>query len=257
MALDDGITPDILASQPGITSADLQGYGSSGAQIDPSGGFSTGQMIGAGALGLGALGVGSMLAQGPGNVPPQYLQAEGQVPWLQNTGQQIVGQGQGMVSQGQSALAMAQAGQLTPEQQAQVNVYGTGLTNQARQMYANMGVNPDKDTSFLSTTADIDTKVNAMAQAQIQTTIQLGLGEVSGGNSLIGQGSGMENAANQILLQAGQAQLQLDQQYSSSLSSAFGAIGSLFGAVAGASVGGPVGASAGSAAGGALGKMFS
>lgn len=251
MALDDGITPEILASQPGITSADLQGYGSSGAQIDPSG-FSTGQMLGAGALGLGALGVGSMLAQGPGNLPSSYLQAEGQVPYLQSTGQGFIEQGSGMVGQGQEALAMGQRGELTPEQQAQLKVYSGGLTNQARQMYANMGVNPDKDTSFLSTTADIDAKVNAMAQQQIQTTIQLGLGEVSGGNSLISQGSGMENAANQILLQAGQAQIQQDKDYSSSLSSAFAAIGTLFGAVAG----GPAGAAVGSAAGKVAGGMF-
>jgi hypothetical protein len=241
----------------GLDASDYGGYGTGGNLTDPSSGFSTGQMLGAGALGLGALGVGSMLAQGPGNLPPQFGQMEGQVPWLQSTGQSIVGQGQGMVTSGQQALQMAQNGQLTPEQQAQVNVYGTGLTNQARQMYANMGVNPDKDTSFISTTAQIDQQVNAMAQSQIQSTIQLGLGEVSGGSSLIGQGNGMENAANQILLQAGQAQLQMDQQYSSSLSSAFGAIGSLFGAVAGGAVGGPVGATAGSAAGGALGKMFS
>jgi hypothetical protein len=242
---------------PGLDASDYGGYGTGGNLTDPTSGISSGTLLGAGALGLGALGVGSMLSQGPGNLPASYLQAEGQVPYLQQTGQSIIGQGQGLVGQGQSALAMAQAGQLTPEQQAQVNVYGTGLTNQTRQMYANMGINPDKDTSFISSTADIDTKVNAMAQAQIQSTIQLGLGEVSGGNSLISQGGGMENAANQILLQAGQAQLQLDQQYSSSLSSAFGAIGSLFGAVAGAAVGGPAGGAAGSAAGGALGKLFS
>jgi hypothetical protein len=253
MALDDGITPDILASQPGITSADLGGYGATGNQIDPSGGFSTGQMLGAGALGLGALGVGSLLAQGPGNLPPAYLQAESQVPWLQTTGQQIVGEGQGMVTSGQQALEMAQAGELTPEQQAQLKVYSGGLTNQARQMYANMGINPDADTSFISTTADIDTKVNAMAQAQIQTTIQLGLGEVSGGNSLINSGAGFESAANNILLQAGEAQLKLDQNYSSSLSSAFAAIGSLFGAVAG----GPAGAAIGGAAGKLGGSLFS
>lgn len=218
-----------------------------------SGSSSSSSLLGAGALGLGALGVGSLLAQGPGPLPSQYGQLEGQVPYLQQTGQGLIGEGQGLVGQGQQALGMAQAGQLTPEQQAQVSVYGTGLTNQARQMYANMGVNPDKDTSFLSTTADIDTKVNAMAQQQIQTTIQLGLGEMSGGNSLISSGSGMENAANQILLQAGQAQLQQDQSYSSSLSSAFSAIGTMFGAV----MGGPAGAAAGGAAGKLAGGLFS
>jgi hypothetical protein len=217
------------------------------------GGFTGGQLLGAGALGLGALGVGSLIAQGPGNLPAGFTQAEGQVPYLQQTGQGLIGSGTGLVGTGEQALAMAQAGQLTPEQQAQLKVYSGGLTNQARQMYANMGINPDKDTSFLSTTADIDTKVNAMAQAQIQTTIQLGLGEISGGNSLISSGSGFESAANNILLQAGQAQLQQDKDYSSSLASAFGAIGTLFGAVAG----GPAGAAVGGAAGKLGGSLFS
>ena len=66
--------------------------------------------------------------------------------------------------------------------------------------------------------------VNAMAQSQIQSTIQLGLGEISGGSSLIGQGLGFDNAANQILLQAGQAQLQQDKNYSDSLTSVFSGI---------------------------------
>jgi hypothetical protein len=238
---------------PGLDASDYGGYGTGGNLTNPSGGFTNGQLLGAGALGLGALGVGSLIAQGPGSLPAGFQQAEGQVPYLQQTGQGLIGQGSGLVGQGQEALAMAQAGQLTPEQAAQVKVYGTGLTNQARQMYANMGVNPDADTSFLSTTADIDTKVNALAQAQIQTTIQLGLGEISGGNSLIGQGQGFESAANNILLQAGQAQIQQDKDYSSSLSSAFAAIGTLFGAVAGGPAGAAVGGAAGKAAGGLFG----
>jgi hypothetical protein len=192
------------------------------------GGLNGSQLGGAAALGVGALGFGSILAKGESPLPAQYGQAEGQVPWLQSTGQGLVGQGSGLVSQGQSALAMAQAGQLTPEQQAQLSVYGSGLTNQARQQFYNMGQNPDQSTAFLSTTADIDAHINAMAQQQIQTTIQLGLGEISSGNSLISQGAGFENAGNQILLQAGQAQLQQDKDYSSSLTSAFSSIGSLF-----------------------------
>jgi hypothetical protein len=237
----------------GLDASDYGGYGTGGNLTSPSSGFSNGQLLGAGALGLGALGVGSLIAQGPGQLPSQFGQAQGQVPYLQQTGQGLIGSGSGLVGQGEQAIAAAQAGQLTPEQQAQVNVYGSGLTNQARQMYYNMGVNPDKDTSFLSTTADIDTKVNAMAQAQIANTITLGLGEITGGSSLISQGQGFESAANNILLAAGEAQLKQDQQYSSSLSSAFSAIGTLFGAVAG----GPAGAAVGGAAGKLGGSLFS
>lgn len=183
---------------------------------------------GAAALGVGALGIGALLAQGPGQLPPEFGQLEAGVPGLQQEAATVEGQGGQLVSQGQSALDMAQHGVLTPEQQAQLKVYSTGLTNQARQQYAAMGRNPDQDTSFVSQTANIDTQVNAMAQQQIQSTIQLGLGQISGGSSLIGQGLGFENAANQALLAAGEAQMKLDQQYSSSLTSAFTAIGSMF-----------------------------
>lgn len=203
--------------------------GGSSSSSGPLGGVSAGT-LGAGALGIGALGY--LISQGPGALPSQYNQLEGQVPGEEAQASALEAQGSALVGQGQGALAMAQAGQLTPEQQAQLQVYSGGLTNQARQEFYNMGRNPDADTSFLSQTANIDTQVNAMAQQQIQSTIQLGLGEISGGNSLIGQGLGFQNAANQTLIAAGEAQIKLDQQYSSSLTSAFGAIGSLFGVAA-------------------------
>ena len=65
-----------------------------------------------------------------------------------------------------------------------------------------------------------------MAQAQIQSTIQLGLGEISGGSSLIGQGLSFQTAANQALIAAGEAQIKQDQTYSAALTSAFTALGS-------------------------------
>lgn len=220
----DVSSSDLGSSQdplPGLTAADYAGYGTGGNQTSPFGDLSAGS---AGALGLGALGFGALLAQGPSPLPSQFGQMQQQVPYLQSTGQSLVGQGQGLVGQGQQALGMAQRGELTPEQQAQLKVYGTGLTNQSRQMFANMGRNPDQDTAFLSQTANIDTQINAMAQAEIQSTIQLGLGELSGGNSLISQGLGFENAANQVLLQAAQAQMAADKSYSDSLTGAFSAV---------------------------------
>ena len=56
-----------------------------------------------------------------------------------------------------------------------------------------------------------------MAQQQIQSTIQLGLGEISAGQ-------GFESQANQALVQAGQAQLNADKAYSDSLTSVFSSI---------------------------------
>jgi hypothetical protein len=224
---------------PGLSASDYGGYGAggniTGVAGDPTGAsslFSGASPLSLGAAGIGALGIGALLAQGPGSLPSQYGQLEATVPGLQAQGSQAFGQGQALVGQGTQALAMAQQGQLTPEQQAQLKVYSEGLTNQSRQQFYSMGRNPDQDTAFLSQTANIDTQVNAMAQQQIQSTIQLGLGEISGGNSLMGTGLGFDNAANQALLQAGEAQLKLDTTYSSNLTSAFGAIGSMFGSMA-------------------------
>jgi hypothetical protein len=210
--------------------SDVSGDPSSGGGSSSSSLFSS--PLSMGALGVGALGIGALMAQGPGNLPPQYGQLEQSVPGLQAQGGQAFGQGQALVGQGTEALQMAQHGELTPEQQAQLKVYSEGLNNQSRQQFYSMGRNPDQDTAFVSQTANIDTQVNAMAQQQIQTTIQLGLGEISGGNSLMGTGLGFENAANQALIAAGEAQLKLDTQYSSNLTSAFGAIGSMFGSMA-------------------------
>lgn len=220
---DDSLDNLAMGGSTGGGALDLSSFmGGSGSG---SSGFNWGS---AGALGLGALGFGAILGKGESPLPGQFGQMN--VPYLQSTGQQLTGQGEGFIGQGQSALEMAQHGQLTPEQTAQLSIYGTGLTNQARQQFYNMGQNPDQSTAFLSTTANIDTQINAMAQQQIQSTIQLGLGEISSGNSLIGEGLGYESAANSALIAAGQAQLQQDKDYSSSLTGAFSAIGSLFGA---------------------------
>jgi hypothetical protein len=192
--------------------------------------FSSPLSLGAVGAGVGALGLGALIAEGPGSLPPQYNQLEQSVPYLQAQGSAFTTAGTTLENNGAQALQMAQGGVLTPEQQAQVQTFGTGLTNQARQQFYSMGTNPDQNTAFLSTTANIDTQVNAMAQQEIQSTIKLGLGEVSGGNSLMNTGLSFENAANQALIAAGQAQIQLDQQYSSSLTAAFSAIGSMVGA---------------------------
>ena len=207
--------------------------------------------LAAGAGGL--LGAGVLLAEGPGSLPSQYGQLTGNVPNLQNMGTTSYGQGQSLVGQGTSALEMAQAGQLTAPQQAQLGQFQSGLTNQARQQFYSMGQDPDKSTGFVTQTANIDAQVNAMAQQEIQSTIQLGLGEISGGNSLEQTGLGFENAANQALIAAGQAQLQLDQQYSQNLSAAFGSIGSMFGLGMLGSSGGGGGGTPGTSIGGSFG----
>src|ERR1700730_7703879 len=100
-----------------------------------------------------------------------------------------------------------------------------------------MGRNINQDTSGISTQANIDTQVNAMAQQQIQSTIALGLGETSAGSNFTGQALGYENAANQALIAAGNAQVQADQAYSTALSGVFSALGTLAGGGIGAALG--------------------
>src|SRR5579872_984079 len=105
---------------PGLSPSDYAGYGAGGnitgvGGSDPGGsyfgGFSGSELGSAAALGIGALGFGAILGKGESPLPAQYGQMEGQVPYLQTTGQNLVTQGQGFVTQGQGALAMAQAGQ--------------------------------------------------------------------------------------------------------------------------------------------------
>lgn len=227
-----------------------------GAPASSSGGISGSTALGVGALGLGAAGFGAMLAKGESPLPQDYQQLRASVPGLQAEGDWLRGEAHQLAGQGGNTLDMASRGELTGPQQAQLGQYQTGLTNQARQQFFNMGRNPDQDTAFISQTADIDAKVNAMAQQQIQSSIALGLGQLSSGASFSGQGLGYSTAANNALIEAGKAQMAHDQAYSKSLTSAFGAIAGLVGTVGGAMIGGPAGAAVGGAAGSALGKAM-
>lgn len=214
--------------------ADDSGFGSDFGSSDlggTSGSLSSG---GLGALaigGAGALGLGAILARGESKLPWEYGAALGQVPALQQNAGTLFGESQQLYGQGSDLLAKAGRGELTPEQTAQLQQYRTGLSNEARQIYASMGRNPDQDTSFISTTANIDAQVNAMAQQQIQSTIQLGLGELGGAASFSGQALAESTAASNLLLQAGQAQLAQDKAYSDSLTSVFASIGKIAGAI--------------------------
>lgn len=204
-----------------------------GLSTDGSSGLSSSSLLGLGGLALGGAGLGAILAAGPAPLPSEFGTVTGtEVPWLQSAGQYAENLGQEYAGAGAQALQMAQAGQLTPEQQAQLSKYASGEQNQAIQTYANMGRNFNQDTSAISTQGEIDTNVNAMAQQQIQTTIALGLGEVSAGSTFMGQGATDIGAATNALITAGNAQIQLDTNYSNALTSVFTAIGSIAGAAA-------------------------
>lgn len=186
-----------------------------------------GNILGAGA-GLGALAY--TMGKGESPLPSQYDVVQNTyAPTEFGQGQALYGQGQALAAQGQSLLAKAGRGELTAPQQASLSQTRTGLENQAAQMYYNMGRSPTHDTSFIGTTADIDARVNAMAQQFIQTTIQLGASELSAGSSFMTAGTAEENAATGAMLQVGQAQLKNDEDYSNAVSAAFGALAKGFG----------------------------
>jgi hypothetical protein len=199
-------------------------------------GLSGSSLLGLGSLGVGAAGLGLILGEGESPLPGEFNQLTASVPTLQSQGSTLFGEGQQFTNQGAQALQMAQQGELTQPQQAQLQLYRESLGNQAAQTYASMGRNINQDTSGISTQANIDTQVNAMANQQIQSTIALGLGETSAGSSFTGQALGFENAANQALIAAGTAQLQQDKDYSTALTGAFSAIGTMLGGGAGKAI---------------------
>jgi hypothetical protein len=219
------------------------------------GGSSSSSPVSLGSLGTlaaGGAGLAGLLSLGEDSLPPEFGQVEQNAGTLESESGTLFNEGQTYENQGAQALQMAQNGQLTQPQQAQLQLYQQGLTNTADQTYASMGRNINQDTSGISTQANIDAQVNAMANQQIQTTIAQGLAEGQLGNSFTGQSSTDMSLANQALIQAGQAQMQADQSYSNALSGVFSAIGTIAGGAIGAAAGGPMGAIAGATIGRAV-----
>ena|ERR1700722_19857781 len=219
------------------------GGGTSSSSSSP---FSLGSL---GTAAAGGAGLAGILSLGESSLPWEYGALGQNAGTLENESSQLYGEGQTFTNQGSQALLMAQNGQLTQPQQAALSQYTEGLDNTADQTFASMGRNSNQDTSNISAHADIDAKVNAMAQSEIQSTIALGLGETSAGSNFTGQAGQYESAADQALIAAGQAQMQSDQAYSTALSGVFSAIGSIAGGIGGAAMGGPAGAMVGAGIG--------
>ena len=224
---------------------------------DKSGGssslFSSPLSLGSvGTAAAGGAGLAGLFSMGETAPPWEFGQVASNAATLEGESGTLFGEGQTFTNQGAQALQMAQNGQLTPQQQAQLTLYGQKLGNEAAQTYASMGRNINQDTSGISTQTNIDTNLIAASQQMIQSTIALGLGETSAGSSFSGQALGYESAANQALIAAGNAQVQADTAYSSALSGVFSALGSIAGGIGGAAIGGPAGAVAGASIGKAM-----
>jgi hypothetical protein len=199
-------------------------------------------------------GLAALFLSGGGgpDIPPQVGQVEGNATGLENEASTLWNSGNALISGGESALAPAMAGVLTPEQQATLTVERQSANNVANQTFASMGRNINQDTSGISTTTDINTKLMAAANNFVNTNIASAFSEISAGASLTGQGTADMSAANQALLSAAQLTMQADTAYSQSLTSAFSAIGTLAGGAFGFAAGGPAGAVAGANVGKAL-----
>jgi hypothetical protein len=166
-------------------------------------------------------------------LPAEYGQISSIGTGLSSSADSLRSYGTDLTKLGQSELDLAYQDKLTPSQQSKVDSYQTGLTNQARQMYYNMGRTPDKDTSFISTTADIDSKVSAMSEDYIQSTIKLGLGELAAGASLFSSATSADSAATTALSDTGKAQLDADKDYKKTLTDTFNSLFKLFGTATG------------------------
>jgi len=221
------------------------GSGGGGGGISP---------LGVGALGAGAVGLGMLLGGAKPSLPIQYGALENRVPGLWGQAATLYDQGQVLTSDAQRGLAMAQRGELTPEQAAQLKVMTTAEGNKAAQLMASMGRDINKDTTGLSMQQDIDLKALAASQAFIQSTIQLATSEMTAGQNLIGDALNYETAADKILQSAADAQIKADAAASAAMGNMFKAIGAIAITAAGTVVGGPAGFAAGATLGSALMK---
>ncbi len=214
---------DVAGGGPAASTTDvgLGSYtgpgGSAGAAGDPAaaaggttGGGGIGSTLGGLGKGLeGALGsplvkyglplamIGGMALRGPGQLPPQTRAATD----LANQ----------QASFGASEIAQAQAGQIDPAYQAQIDTDTQNQKNQLYQLYASRGIDPRSSTDFVQASAQIDQQATAARAKIIQQMITNGLN--------------FEGAASSTLMSAASQQVQLDSNFNSALTSAMSSFG--------------------------------
>src|SRR5215471_13732855 len=149
------------------------------------GGGDSSSALGAGALGAGAVGLGALLMSKP-QLPWGYQVLQGRAGTMYGQSADLYGEGQQMVGDARRGYEMAQRGELTPEQDAQLKLMKAGELNKATQLMSSMGRDINKDTTGLSMQQDIDLKALAQSQVFIQSTIALATSQMQGGQSLIG-----------------------------------------------------------------------
>src|SRR5262249_769252 len=150
--------------------------------------------------------LGYTLMRGEGSLPPQARQA-----------QSIAGT-EGAFAQ--DWLQRAQAGQLSPAQLAQVDIFRQNALNQLRQQYASAGrPNYQQDSSYLYGVQQIEQQAVAMQQQFIDSMIKNGLSAAGG--------------ATTALNQVAQMQIQEDRNFQQAIGDAVKAFGYVMGAGSG------------------------
>jgi hypothetical protein len=161
--------------------------------------------------------VGSFLSN-PKNIPTElgaaftgYEALKGPAP-LSAADKSLQGQGNTLNNAANADLANAQAGMVTPAQQATINQYVQNATNQLYQQLASSGVtNPQSDSRYLQGLQQIQQQAQAMTAAYIQQTFANAMSEA-------GQAANDLNAA-------GTAATAADTAYTNALAQATAALG--------------------------------
>jgi len=214
------------------------------------GGGDSSSALGAGALGAGAVGLGALLMSKP-QLPWGYQVLQGRAGTMYGQSADLYGEGQQMVGDARRGYEMAQRGELTPEQDAQLKLMKAGELNKATQLMSSMGRDINKDTTGLSMQQDIDLKALAQSQVFIKSTIALATSQMQGGQSLIGDALAEQSEADKVLQAAADAQIKQDAAYSAAMGQAFKAIGTIAAIGVGTMVGGPAGGMLGATLAGA------
>jgi len=192
-----GLPPEITTggSAVGPTS------GTAAGAAQPAGGFNLGGLGKGieGALGspwlrygLPLAAIGATALRGPGQLPPQ-TRANQQATF------------------GATEINQANAGQILPAQQAQIDQTALGARNKLYQLYASRGIDPNSSTDFQQELVQIQQQADAQKAAIIQNMITTGLQ--------------YETGASNILTAAANQQVALDNNFRTSLTSAISSFG--------------------------------
>lgn len=149
-----------------------------------------------GALGLGIAGIGSSLLKG-NKLPKQDRSLEG----ISNTETGI----------GKQYLEMARRNEITPQMQAQIDLYKQQATNRAYQLYAQGSRDPNTSSDFQQTLAYINQQADIMHQQFV--------------DQLFNEGMKAAGGASVSLHQLAQDQIRSDEGLSTAITNAAKAFG--------------------------------